>query len=248
MDEQDHRVAYRVRTAETGDDAALRASIGATLAHPDGQGRRESYRGAASKGDLLVLEHYDRQEREWHIAGFVECHMRVDDSLTIRDIGTSGNEPQTGVVRYLLDDVFSSFHPQTAQIKIRRDAEVWRDLVGSLPGFHLEGEEYRRPHYWGVWVWDRQRQEEELRAARQPQRRDPPRPPRPPTPPSSTNGSRPFPRPAEREGGYSGNRDRGRGNSGPLPRAGQPRRPSGGPGRSPGPGPRGSGPPPRKPR
>ena len=32
--------------------------------------------------------------------------MRVDDNLSIRDVGTTGDEPQTGVVRYLLDQAF----------------------------------------------------------------------------------------------------------------------------------------------
>ena len=118
------RLAYRVRTAEPTDDAALRAAIGTTLAHPDKQGHRESYRGAASRGDILLLERYDRQARDWHVAGFVECHMRVDDNLSIRDMGTTGDEPQTGVVRYLLDQAFNSFRPVGAQVKIRRDART----------------------------------------------------------------------------------------------------------------------------
>ena len=124
--EQDHTpIAYRVRTAEPGDDAALRAEIGTTLAHPDKQGKRESYRGAAGRGDLLVLERYDRQGHIWHVAGFVECHMRVDDNLSIRDIGTHGDEPSVGVVRYLLDQAFGSYRPAAAQVKVRRDARAW---------------------------------------------------------------------------------------------------------------------------
>src|SRR6202022_3724673 len=108
---EEGRLAYRVRTAEAGDAAALRAAIGSTLAHPDHQGRRESYSGAAARGDILILEHYDRQAHEWQVAGFVEGHMRVDDNLSIRDVGTAGDEPQTGVVRYLLDQAFNSFRP-----------------------------------------------------------------------------------------------------------------------------------------
>ncbi|HEV7664268.1 MAG TPA: hypothetical protein VGQ62_12080, partial [Chloroflexota bacterium] len=100
---EEGRLAYRVRTAEASDAPRLRDAIGSTLAHPDHQGRRESYQGAASRGDLLVLERYDRAAHDWQVAGFVECHMRVDDNLSIRDVGTAGDEPQNGVVRYLFD-------------------------------------------------------------------------------------------------------------------------------------------------
>ena len=53
---EEGRLAYRVRTAEAGDAKALRDAIGSTLAHPDHQGRRESYSGAAARGDILILE------------------------------------------------------------------------------------------------------------------------------------------------------------------------------------------------
>ena len=46
---EEGRLAYRVRTAEVDDAVALRDAIGSTLAHPDHQGRRESYRGAAAR-------------------------------------------------------------------------------------------------------------------------------------------------------------------------------------------------------
>ena len=173
----DTRLAYRVRTAEAADNDALRAAIKATLAHPDAQGRRESYRGAASRGDILVLERYERQEREWHIAAFLECHVRVDQTLTIRDIGTATEEPQAGVVRYLLDQAFDAYRPSSAQVKIRRDASVWLDILGAIPGFLREGEEYRRPHYWSIWQWEPQRAREASRLAEGDQRRSGPRPP-----------------------------------------------------------------------
>src|SRR5205807_3690006 len=84
---EEGRLAYRVRTAEANDATALRDAIGTTLAHPDNQGRRESYRGAASRGDILVLERFDRASHDWQVAGFVECHLRVDDNLSIHDVG-----------------------------------------------------------------------------------------------------------------------------------------------------------------
>ena len=189
---EEGRLAYRVRTAGEQDAAALREGIGTTLAHPDHQGRRESYSGAASRGDILVLERYDRAAHDWQVAGFIECHMRVDDNLSIRDVGTTGDVPQTGTVRYLLDQAFNSFRPVEAQVKIRRDATTWLDVFRNIPGFHLEGEEYRRPHYWTIWRWDRERAREDERqsqqAARQAQRPRPPQPPGGP-PPVGTDGA-----------------------------------------------------------
>src|SRR5438309_3413566 len=182
---EEGRLAYRVRTAEAGDAKALRDAIGSTLAHPDHQGRRESYSGAAARGDILILERYDRAAQDWQVAGFVECHMRVDDNLSIRDIGTTGDQPQTGVVRYLLDQAFNSFRPVESQVKIRRDANTWLEIFQAIPGFYLEGEEYRRPHYWTIWRWDRQRAREAEQAQRPRQQAQRPRPPA--APPSIPN-------------------------------------------------------------
>jgi hypothetical protein len=216
----DTRLAYRVRTAEAGDNDALRAAIKATLAHPDVQGRRESYRGAASRGDILVLERYERQEHEWHIAAFVECHVRVDQTLTIRDIGTATEEPQAGVVRYLLDQAFDAYRPTSAQVKIRRDASTWLDILGAIPGFLREGEEYRRPHYWTIWQWDPQRAREAARLPEREQRRGGPRPPGTPRPPDrwtqpSTDRRRPTPTTDRRPGGQRPGESTSRG-SGPT--------------------------------
>jgi hypothetical protein len=211
---EEGRLAYRVRTAEATDAEALRVGIGATLAHPDHQGRRESYRGAASRGDILILERFDRPSQTWQVAGFVECHMRVDDDLSIRDIGTASEEPQTGVVRYMLDEAFNAFRPVEAHVKIRRDATDWMDIFRAVPGFYLEGEEYRRPHYWTVWRWDRER----ARAAAQPPAANAaqpqPRGPRPPTPPPPRGPQPSGARPATV----------GPGPGGPRPPGGPPRR------------------------
>jgi hypothetical protein len=183
---EEGRLAYRVRTAEAGDAKTLKAAITTTLAHPDHQGRRESYGGAAARGDILVLERYDRPSHEWNVAGFVECHMRVDDNLSIRDVGTTGDQPQTGVVRYLLDQAFNSFRPAGAQVKIRRDARSWLDIFSGIAGFYLEGEEYRRPHYWTIWRWDHQHAREAQQQAQRPAaQQQQPRSPRPPQPPAA---------------------------------------------------------------
>ena len=47
--------------------------------------------------------------------------------------------------------------PQAATVKVRRDAEFWTDLLASIPGFELQGSEYRRPHWINVWEWTRER-------------------------------------------------------------------------------------------
>ena len=190
---EEGRLAYRVRTAEAADATALRDAITTTLAHPDQQGRRESYRGAASRGDILILERFDRASQTWQVAGFIEAHMRVDDNLSIHDIGTTGDGPQTGVVRYLLDQAFNSFRPLESQVKIRRDAATWLEIFRGILGFRLEGEEYRRPHYWTIWHWTREQAREDEQAARQPPRPGPsgPRPPRPPAPPSQPSQRQP---------------------------------------------------------
>ena len=240
---EEGRLAYRVRTAEAGDAKALRDAIGSTLAHPDHQGRRESYSGAAARGDVLILERYDRAAQHWDVAGFVECHMRVDDNLSIRDVGTTGDEPQTGVVRYLLDQAFNSFRPVASQVKIRRDATTWLEIFQAIPGFYLEGEEYRRPHYWTIWRWDRQRAKEAEQAQRPAPQAQRPRPPTPAPPPPSSfqrqpQGATPRPGgPGQRGPGPNGPAQRGprpAGPNGPAQRGPRPLGP-GGPGRPPGP-------------
>jgi len=252
--EEEGRLAYRVRTAEAADAAALRQAIGATLAHPDHQGQRESYRGAAARGDILVLERFDRPSHTWQMAGFVECHMRVDDNLSIRDIGTHGDEPQTGVVRYLLDQAFNSFRPAAAQVKIRRDATAWLEIFRAIPGFYLEGEEYRRPHYWTIWRWDRQHLAEAQAPPRQaPAQRRPPRPPTPPRGPAAAPAGRqargpvgnPQARPNRGQPGAPPPRSSRGQPGGPPPRPGA--RPPGPPGGRP-PAPRPARPPRRAPR
>jgi hypothetical protein len=238
---EEGRLAYRVRTAEASDAPALRESIGSTLAHPDHQGRRESYTGAASRGDILILEHYDRAGQQWQVAGFVECHMRVDDNLSIRDVGTTGDQPQTGVVRYLLDQAFNSFRPVGSQVKIRRDATNWLEIFQAIPGFYLEGEEYRRPHYWTIWRWDRQKAKEADRPGPRTPDGQParlrPRPAGPPPPGANPGGpSAPFrgPRPTGPSGPPPPR--------GPRPASGFPQRSGGAPK-----GPERSGGPPRGP-
>jgi hypothetical protein len=154
-------LAFRFRRAEPDDAGELRRAPKSTLSHPDGPGRSETFRGAIERSELLLLERYEPREKTWAIGGFVDYHMRVDDALTIRDIGTIGESVHTGVVRHLLDELLRSAAPTSASLKVRRDAENWNAIFAGLPGFELAGSEYRRPHWYNVWEWSRERARQE---------------------------------------------------------------------------------------
>ena len=91
-------LSYRMRPATMEDMAALRQLGASTLSHPDGKGRKEAHRGAAQRGEVLLLERYDSRARDWRVAAFVDWHIRVDDVLTIRDAGTDGDAPHSGMI------------------------------------------------------------------------------------------------------------------------------------------------------
>lgn len=156
-------LAYRIRTAEPEDDAELRRSIGVTISHPDGKGRRASFRSAIQRGEVLVLEHYETREHAWTIVGFVEYHVRVDDNVTIKDAGSSGDSPRAAVIKQLVAELLRSSAARGAMAKVRSDASEWNELLGSIPGFLLEGKEYRRPHYYAIWEWSPERARQESR-------------------------------------------------------------------------------------
>lgn len=150
-------LAFRLRRAEPEDARTLRAVPKSTMSHPDGPGRPESFRGAIDRGELLLFERYESRQAVWVIAGFADYHLRVDDTLTIRDIGTIGAQVHAGIVRHLLDELFRSAAPVTASAKVRRDVEEWNAILAKTPGFELLGPEYRRPHWYNVWEWSRER-------------------------------------------------------------------------------------------
>jgi hypothetical protein len=150
-------LAFRLRRAEPEDASALRRGPRSTLTHPDGQGRSENFKGAIDRNELLLLERYDPREKAWSIGGFVDYHLRVDDTLSIRDIGTMGAAVHAGVVRHLLSELLRSAAPVSASLKVRSDAEAWNEIFASEPGFVLAGREYRRPHWYNVWEWTRER-------------------------------------------------------------------------------------------
>lgn len=147
-------LAYRIRAAEPDDLKAVRSAITVSLAHPEGRGRGTSLRTAQQRNELLLLERYDPREKDWVIGGYVEWHMRVDDTLTLRDVGTVGETPHAGVAKHLIGELFSQLQPISATCVVRRDADAWNEILASIPGFFVEGPpEYRRPHYYNIWKW-----------------------------------------------------------------------------------------------
>jgi hypothetical protein len=148
--------------------AAMRQLGASTLSHPDGKGRKEGHRGAAQRGEILLLERYDSRVRDWRIAAFVDWHIRVDDVLTIRDAGTEGEVPHSGMVKQLVMELIRSLSPVEATLKVRADAADWNAIIGEIAGFTLEGSEYRRPHWINVWQWTRESAAQAARGGRAP--------------------------------------------------------------------------------
>lgn len=149
-------LSYRIRPAVAEDLPSLRQITWPTVSHPEGKSKRESYRSAVQRGELLVLDRFDKRSHEWRIAAFVDWHMRVDDVLTIRDAGTEGEVPHSGMVKQLMMELIGSLGPSEITLKTRADLPQWNEIVGSIPGFALEGSEYRRPHWINVWKWTRE--------------------------------------------------------------------------------------------
>jgi len=158
--------SYRMRPATVQDTGAVRQLAGTTLSHPEGKGRREGHRAAAQRGELLLLERYDGRLQDWRVCAFVEWHIRVDDVLTIRDVGTEGDSPHPGMAKQLLMELMRSLTPAQAAIKVRTDATEWNQIIRSIAGFMLEGTEYRRPSWFNVWQWTRESAAEAARSGR----------------------------------------------------------------------------------
>ncbi len=143
---------YRIRPAGSEDSTRLRRAAGTTISHPDPKGHRTSFAAAAARGELLLIERYDTRTRNWEVCAFVDWHIRVDDVLTIRDIGTEGDAPQPTMVKQLFLELIRSLSPIGASVKSRSDASAWNTIIEEL-GFILEGTEYRRPHWFSIWRW-----------------------------------------------------------------------------------------------
>jgi len=168
MAASEQELSYRIRTATAQDVPALQQIAGSTLSHPEGKGRRAAYRSATQRGELLLLERFDPRMRDWRICAFVDWHMRVDDVLTIHDIGTEGQVPHSGMVKQLVMELIRSLSPIEVGVKVRADVAHWNDIIRSIAGFALEGTEYRRPHWINVWKWSRELAAQAARGQRAP--------------------------------------------------------------------------------
>lgn len=146
-------LAFRMRSAEPEDLKAL-AEIRVSLAHPEARTRGSGLRTALQRGELMVLERSDPREKAWVIGGFIEWHMRVDDTMTLRDVGSVGEVPHAGIVKHLVGELLRSLAPAAATSVVRRDAELWNRILAEIAGFFIDGPpEYRRPHYYNIWKW-----------------------------------------------------------------------------------------------
>jgi hypothetical protein len=130
----------------------LRRSAGTTISHPDPKSHRASFTAAAARGELLLLERLDNRTHAWEACAFIDWHIRVDDVLTVRDVGTEGDTPQSTMVKQLFLELIRSLSPVEASVKSRSDAPAWNSVIEEL-GFTLEGTEYRRPHWFSIWRW-----------------------------------------------------------------------------------------------
>lgn len=147
-------LAYRIRSAEPEDLTALRDVATVSSTHPEGRGRRSLSKISQQRDELLLLERSDPRAKDWVVGGYIEFHMRVDDVLTIKDVGSVGEAPHAGIVKHLVDELLRSLAPLGATCVVRRDADAWNELLGSITGFFVEGPpEYRRPHYYNIWKW-----------------------------------------------------------------------------------------------
>lgn len=145
-----------IRSATPADARQIRENIRYTLASPEGRGARRRYEEAADRRELLVMERYSTSERAMRVVGFVEWHTRIDGTGTIRDAGTTGDEPQPVVLKRLIRELLTLISSNTLRVKVRQDLPVWNDIFASVPGFHLEGREYSRPYWKNIWTWSRE--------------------------------------------------------------------------------------------
>jgi hypothetical protein len=148
--------SYQLRPAVPSDVETIRRSIRFTLANPEGKAQRKQYGDAVDRHEVLVLARHDPREAKDEIAGFVEWHSKVDGTITIRDAGTSGEEPHLGTLRRLIRELLHMFEPPSASVKVRSDLTTWNDVFQQVPGFLLAGREYSRPHWRNIWEWTRE--------------------------------------------------------------------------------------------
>ncbi len=144
---------YHLRLAAPDDIAQIRKNLRRTMSNPEGRAQRKRYNDAIDRREMLVFVHSDPAEGEEVIEAFLEWHMKVDGTATIRDAGTTGEQLQVGHVRRLIREMLRTYNPSVASVKLRSDLEDWNGVFEGLPGFILEGREYSRPHWRTIWEW-----------------------------------------------------------------------------------------------
>ncbi|MBI3979446.1 MAG: hypothetical protein HY331_14785 [Chloroflexi bacterium] len=142
----------RVRLAIPADCVQLEGVAGSSLARPDGKGRRSDHRDGVLRNEVLLQERYDRKEKTWRIGGFLEWHTRLDGTVTLRDVGSTGDTPDPVVIKALIRELVLRESPDVIQVKVRADQAFWNDLFAELPGFELEGKEFARPYWRNIWI------------------------------------------------------------------------------------------------
>lgn len=156
---------YQLRLA-TPEDTDKVGVIGNSLARAKGKAPRKSYLDAARRGELLVLEHFDAKEQQWQLSGILEWYTRVDGTVTIKDAGTIGNEPNPGIVKRMVRELISLQSPSILRVKAKEDQEAWNRIFSELPGFDREGREYSRGEWIVIWAWTPDQQREQARRVR----------------------------------------------------------------------------------
>ena len=157
---------YRIRPGNLADSDQIRRTVKFTLANPEGRAVRKSYRDAVQRNELLVLERHDSREHTWQVSAFVEWHTRIDGSMTIRDAGSAGEAPQTGIIKRLIRELLRLQSPTSASVKVRADQPLWNAIFEELPGFRPEGKEFSRPYWRNIWTWTRGAEQVRPAAAR----------------------------------------------------------------------------------
>ncbi|MBI4318887.1 MAG: hypothetical protein HY675_10375 [Chloroflexi bacterium] len=144
---------YDIRVAMPEDVEQINKNIKRTMVSPEGKAPRKGLRDAAVRRELLVLERYESKERAARISAFIEWHARVDGTVTIKDLGTAGDEPHTGMIKRIVRELLHESSPPEARVKLRADLIAWNSIFQDLPGFYLEGQEFSRPHWKNIWTW-----------------------------------------------------------------------------------------------
>ncbi|MCL5960354.1 MAG: hypothetical protein M1358_13770 [Chloroflexi bacterium] len=144
---------YDIRLATEKDVDKIKSNIRHSMTSPDGKGARKGLTDAVARRELLVLERLDPRDFIRKVEAFIEWRMRVDGTITIRDIGTSGEEPHEGMAKRLIRELLRLTSPSEARVKLRADQAVWNAIFQDLPGFFLEGQEYSRPYWRNLWLW-----------------------------------------------------------------------------------------------